>query len=151
MFKNILARFRTKKATDVKVDREIIQCIYRILLSLRQDLVDSFYRIKDRRLREVFDPFAFMMLKYDKVLQFLRRVLNEDLYAKYPKLSSKELEELILKSPLEVASIIRSLIQSTKLLKEFASSTSAPYIISVIKNIGDIVDDLAKYLDKIVE
>jgi hypothetical protein len=151
MFKNILARFRTKKATDVKVDKEIIQCIYRILLSLRQDLVDSFYRIKDRRLREVFDPFAFMMLKYDKVLQFLRRVLNEDLYAKYPKLSSKELEELILKSPLEVASIIRSLIQSTKLLKEFASSTSAPYIISVIKNIGDIVDDLAKYLDKIVE
>jgi hypothetical protein len=151
MFKNILARFRTKKATNVKVDREIIQCIYRILLSLRQDLVDSFYRIKDRRLREVFDPFAFMMLKYDKVLQFLRRVLNEDLYAKYPKLSSKELEELILKSPLEVASIIRSLIQSTKLLKEFASSTSAPYIISVIKNIGDIVDDLAKYLDKIVE
>jgi len=151
MFKNILARFRTKKATDVKVDKEIIQCIYRILLSLRQDLVDSFYRIKDRRLREVFDPFAFMMLKYDKVLQFLRRVLNEDLYAKYPKLSSKELEELILKSPLEVASIIRSLIQLTKLLKEFASSTSAPYIISVIKNIGDIVDDLAKYLDKIVE
>lgn len=151
MFKNILARFRTKKAVDIMVDKEILQCTYKLLQSLRQDLVDSFYRIKDRKLREVYDPFAYMMLKYDKTLQFLRRILNEDLYAKYSKPTSQEVEEAILKLPLEVASIMRSLIRATKLLKEFALTTSAPYIISIIKNIEDAVEDIAKYLDKVVE
>lgn len=151
MFKNILARFRTKKATDLMIDKEVLQGIYRLLHSLRRDLVESFYLIVERRLRETYDPFAFMMLKYDKVLQFLRRVLNEDLYATYPRLTPREIEELIQKLPLEVASTMRSLIQSTKLLKEFASTTSPPYVISIIKNLGDVVEDIAKYLDKVIE
>jgi hypothetical protein len=151
MFKNILAKFRSKKCTEIQIDREIIYCIYRILVNLRYDLVDSFYRIKDRRLREVYDSFAFMMLKYDKVLQFLRRTLNEDLYAKYPRLTPKEIEDLIQKLPLEVASTMRSLVQVTKLLKEFSLSASPSYIISTIKNLNDVVDDLAKYLDKVIE
>jgi hypothetical protein len=151
MFKNILAKFRSKKGTEIQIDREIIYCIYRILVDLRYDLVDSFYRIKDRRLREIYDSFAFMMLKYDKVLQFLRRTLNEDLYAKYPRLTPKEIEDLIQKLPLEVASTMRSLVQVTKLLKEFSLSAPPSYIISTIKNLNDVVDDLAKYLDKVIE
>jgi hypothetical protein len=151
MFKNILAKFRSKKGTEIQIDKEIIHYIYRILVDLRYDLVDSFYRIKDRRLREVYDSFAFMMLKYDKVLQFLRRTLNEDLYAKYPRLTPKEIEDLIQKLPLEVASTMRSLVQVTKLLKEFSLSAPPSYIISTIKNLNDVVDDLAKYLDKVIE
>ena len=151
MFKNILAKFRSKKGTEIQIDKEIIYYIYRILVDLRYDLVDSFYRIKDRRLREVYDSFAFMMLKYDKVLQFLRRTLNEDLYAKYPRLTPKEIEDLIQKLPLEVASTMRSLVQVTKLLKEFSLSAPPSYIISTIKNLNDVVDDLAKYLDKVIE
>jgi len=91
-----------------------------------------------------------MLLKYDKIIQFLRRILDEDLYTKHQKLSPQEVEEIILKLPLDVASTIRNLIQASKLLKEFSSSTSTPYIISIIKSINDIADDIAKYLDKIV-
>ncbi|MEM1644330.1 MAG: hypothetical protein QXL96_00430 [Ignisphaera sp.] len=150
MFKNIFTRFRNKKAVDITVSKDVLWDIYKLLQSVRLDLVESFYRIKDRKLREVYDPFVFMLLKYDKILQFLRRILNEDLYAKYQKLSPQETEEIILKLPLDVASTIRNLVQASKLLKEFASTTSAPYIISIIKSISDVIDDIAKYLDKIV-
>lgn len=150
MFKNILTRFRNKKATDIMVSKDLLWDIYRLFQSVRLDLVESFYKIKDRKLREVYDPFAFMLLKYDKILQFLRRILGEDLYAKYQKLSPQETEEIISKLPLDVASTIRNLVQASKLLKEFASTTSAPYIISIIKSISDVTDDIAKYLDKII-
>lgn len=150
MFKNILARFRSKRTVDIMVSKDMLRDIYRVLQSVRLDLVESFYRIKDRKLREVYDPFAFMLLKYDKIIQFLRRILGEDLYAKHQKLNPQEIEEIILKLPLDVASTIRNLIQASKLLKEFSSSTSAPYIISIIKSVNDVADDIAKYLDKIV-
>ncbi|MEM2200841.1 MAG: hypothetical protein QW552_02830 [Ignisphaera sp.] len=132
------------------VSKDMLRDIYKLLQSVRLDLVESFYRIKDRKLREAYDPFAFMLLKYDKIIQFLRRILDEDLYTKHQKLSPQEVEEIILKLPLDVASTIRNLIQASKLLKEFSSSTSTPYIISIIKSINDIADDIAKYLDKIV-
>ncbi|MEM2297228.1 MAG: hypothetical protein QW775_02915 [Ignisphaera sp.] len=150
MFKNILARFRNKRTVDIMVSKDMLRDIYKLLQSVRLDLVESFYRIKDRKLREAYDPFAFMLLKYDKIIQFLRRILDEDLYTKHQKLSPQEVEEIILKLPLDVASTIRNLIQASKLLKEFSSSTSTPYIISIIKSINDIADDIAKYLDKIV-
>ncbi|MEM3979996.1 MAG: hypothetical protein QXF79_01905, partial [Ignisphaera sp.] len=78
MFKNIFTRFRNKKAVDITVSKDVLWDIYKLLQSVRLDLVESFYRIKDRKLREVYDPFVFMLLKYDKILQFLRRILNED-------------------------------------------------------------------------
>ncbi|MEM1560850.1 MAG: hypothetical protein QXN35_04805, partial [Ignisphaera sp.] len=130
MFKNILARFRNKRTVDIMVSKDMLRDIYKLLQSVRLDLVESFYRIKDRKLREAYDPFAFMLLKYDKIIQFLRRILDEDLYTKHQKLSPQEVEEIILKLPLDVASTIRNLIQASKLLKEFSSSTSTPYIIS---------------------
>lgn len=151
MFKNVFTRFKTKKATSTAIDRDTIWCIYRILQSIRVDIVESFYLIKDRRLREVYDNFAIMMLKFDKVVQFLRRILNEDLYAKYPRLNSKEVEDMISKLPIEIASTIRSLTHTVKLLKEFAAIASAPYINSIIKSVSSIIDEIVKYLDKVVD
>jgi len=126
MFKNILARFRNKRTVDIMVSKDMLRDIYKLLQSVRLDLVESFYRIKDRKLREAYDPFAFMLLKYDKIIQFLRRILDEDLYTKHQKLSPQEVEEIILKLPLDVASTIRNLIQASKLLRNFPHQHQPP-------------------------
>lgn len=151
MLKNVFTKFRTKKASSTSIDRDTIWCIYRILQSVRIDMVESFYLIKDRRLRELYDNFAIMMLKFDKLVQFLRRILNEDLYAKYPKLSPQGIEEMISKLPIEVASTMRNFVHTIRLLKEFAAIASVPYINSVIKSTSSIVDDIAKYIDKAID
>jgi len=150
MFKNVLTRFRNKKPTEISVDREILLYIYKMLYDMRLDLVECFYNIKNRRLRELYDGFALMMIKLDKTIQFLRRVLNEDLYAKYDKLSSNEINEIMTKLPVEVSISLRSLVQNIKLLKEFSVIAASPYINTIIKSINEIIDDIAKYLDRVV-
>uniref|UniRef100_A0A7C2VHI0 Uncharacterized protein n=1 Tax=Ignisphaera aggregans TaxID=334771 RepID=A0A7C2VHI0_9CREN len=150
MFKNVIARFRHKKIEEITVSIEVLRSVYKILHSVRKDLVESFYHIKDRKLREVYDYFAFMMLKYDKTLQFLRRALNEDLYTAYPRLTPQELEKELAILPMEMASTMRSLVQMAKLLKEFSIAASPPYINSAIKQLENIVEDIAKYLDRAI-
>lgn len=151
MFKNVFTKFRTKKASNTAIDRDTVWCIYRILQNIRIDIVESFYLLKDRKLREIYDNFAMMMLKFDKLIQFLRRVLNEDLYAKYPRLNTQEVGDMISKLPIEIAPAMRSLVHTAKLLKEFAIIAPAPYIDSAIKSINSLVDDLAKYIDKVID
>lgn len=143
-------KFRSKKATDISADRGVLQILYRLLQSHRPDIVDAFYCIKDRRLREAYDSFAFMMIKLDKLIQFLRRILNEDLYTTYPRPSPRELDELLFKLPIEMVLVVRNFIQTVKLLKELAPTMPAPYINSIVKSLGDIIDDMAKYIDRIV-
>lgn len=143
-------KFRSKKPTEIGVSKEILLYIYKLLHSVRRDIVEGFYNIKNRRLRELYDSFAFMMIKLDKTIQFLRRVLNEDLYANHVKLDSDEMNEIMTKLPIEVSITLRNLVQNVKLLKEFSASAAPPYINMVIKNISEMVDDVGKYLDKVI-
>lgn len=151
MFREVFAKFKNKKGSEIRVGRDVLQAIYRILHSARLDLVEIFYIIKDRKLRDVYDNYAFMMIRMDKTIQFLRRILNEDLYAKYPKLTPQEMNEYLFKLPSEVSVSIRNLVQTIRLLKEFALSMHSHYINSVIKSISDILDSIAKYLNKNIE
>lgn len=151
MFKDVLSRLRSKKTTEIVVDKETLWIIYRLLYNVRLDAIEVFQRIKNRKLKEVYDNLSFMMIKIDKIIQFLRRILNDDLYIKYLKLSSQELENYIIKLPTDVALTIRRLIQMLKLLKEFASTAPPPYINSIVKSVSSIIDDIAKHIDRFVD
>lgn len=150
MFKNVFTRFRSKKPMGVDIDKNVLFSIYILLHHTRLDIVDGFYHIKNRKLRELYDNYAFMMIKLDKTIQFLRRILNEDLYTRHDRLKDNEINEIIAKLPIEISAPIRNLVQNARLLKEFTASLPSPYINSVIKNVSDMIDSVAGYLDNVI-
>ncbi|ADM27279.1 hypothetical protein Igag_0441 [Ignisphaera aggregans DSM 17230] len=151
MFRDILNRLRGKRVDISSMDRESLQIVYRILYDVRIDLVEAFYKIKDRRLRDIYDPFSMLMLKLDKLIQYLRRILGEPLYAKYDRLSQEDIENYIYKLPLELSITLRNLIHNSRMLKDFASSSATYYLKSMLSNIDDEVEDIAKHIDSIIK
>ncbi len=151
MFRDILNRLRGKRVNISAMDRETLWIIYRILYDARIELVEAFYKIKDRRLRDIYDPFSMLMLKLDKLIQYLRRILGEPLYAKYDRISQEDIENYIYKLPLELSMILRNLMQNSKMLRDFASDSATYYLKSILNNIDDEIEDVAKHIDSFIK
>lgn len=150
MLRDFLLRFRGRKAVERATDREVVDALYNLLASVRFDLVEAFYSITRRRLRELYDPYSMTMLKFDKLLQLLRRLLNRPVEYDLKRLSDTEIENYIYSLPLELSMAVRSLIQNTKMLKEFSQSTTQHYLKSIISTIDGYIDDIAKHTDKLL-
>ena len=144
MLKDLLKRFRQRTPIpSEKLSVEELRNIYEILMILRKELVDSFDILKDRRMREVYDIFSFMMLHYDKMCQFLRRIVNAPLYYDSNQLKYSEIEELMMKLPLELSMKLRNLMNCIKTLKSYAHSAAPNYIRSLIFDIDGLIEDIA--------
>jgi len=144
MLRDLLKRFRQKTPIpSEKLGVEELRNIYEILMILRKELVDSFDILKDRRMREVYDIFSFMMLHYDKMCQFLRRIVNAPLYYDSNQLKYSEIEELMMKLPLELSMKLRNLMNCIKTLKSYAHSAAPNYIRSLIFDIDGLIEDIA--------
>ncbi|MCC6056326.1 MAG: hypothetical protein LM583_06590 [Desulfurococcaceae archaeon] len=144
--KEVLTKILKKSNT---IDREEMKAIYRVLLEIRRELVDAFYIIAERKLRELYDGFSMTMLKLDKTIQVLRRALGEPVNTTYTRLKKAELEEELKKLSPELSQVLRTLIYSTELLKEFAQSMPYYYLRAVVKSIDDNVDRAIKALGEV--
>jgi hypothetical protein len=144
--KEVLTKILKKSNT---IDREEMKAIYRVLLEIRRELVDAFYIIAERKLRELYDGFSMTMLKLDKTIQVLRRALGEPVNTTYTRLKKAELEEELKKLSPELSQALRTLIYSTELLKEFAQSMPYYYLRAVVKSIDDNVDRAIKALGEV--
>jgi hypothetical protein len=144
--KEVLTKILKKSNT---IDREEMKAIYRVLLEIRRELVDAFYIIAERKLRELYDGFSMTMLKLDKTIQVLRRALGEPVNITCTRLKKAELEEELKKLSPELSQALRTLIYSTELLKEFAQSMPYYYLRAVVKSIDDNVDRAIKALGEV--
>jgi hypothetical protein len=150
IFKDLILKLRGKRVEHEAIDKEVLDVLYSLLIDVRFDLVEAFYNIAKRRLRELYDLYSMTMLKFDKLLQLLRRLLNRPVEYDLKRLSDNEINNYIYTLPLELSISIRSLIQNTKMLKEFSQSTTQHYLKSIISNIDDYIEDIAKYTDMIL-
>ena len=147
MLRDLLNKFRRRTPTVLGVvSVEDLRRLYEILKILRASLVESFDTIKDRRLRDVYDAFSYMMLHYDKLCQFLRRVVNAPLYedSKNRRCSA---DEMISSLPVELALRVRSLASYIKALQSYAATASSNTIRGVILDISEAVDDIANIIN----
>uniref|UniRef100_A0A7C4BB21 DUF47 family protein n=1 Tax=Ignisphaera aggregans TaxID=334771 RepID=A0A7C4BB21_9CREN len=138
-----LSRIRKKSSA---MSKEEMLAVYRILLEIRRELVDAFYIIAERKLRELYDGFSMTMLKLDKTIQVLRRTVGEPASATYSRLKRAEVDEMLEKIPLELSQTLRSLMHSAGLLEEFAQSMPQHYLKAVLKGVDDHVDKVIKLL-----
>ncbi|MCI4436661.1 MAG: hypothetical protein JHC33_07640 [Ignisphaera sp.] len=143
VLKEALAKIKKR---SVQLSREEIEASYVVLLAVREELVESFYNIAERRLRELYDEYAFMMLKLDKVIQLLRRILEKPTTASSQKPKHEEIEENLSKLQPNLAQALRLLLQSAKMLREFSNSMPSYYLRVLIKNINDQIDKVIKFL-----
>ncbi|MEM2221784.1 MAG: hypothetical protein QXU34_08485 [Ignisphaera sp.] len=84
-------------------------------------------------------------------LQALRRLLDKPIEYGLKRLTDDEVDKFIYTLPLELSMTMRSLIQNSKMLKEFSQSTPQHYLKSIINIIDDCIEDVAKYADKILD
>jgi hypothetical protein len=138
-----LSRIRKKSST---MSKEEMLAVYRVLLEIRRELVDAFYIIAERKLRELYDGFSMTMLKLDKTIQVLRRTVGEPASTAYSRLKRGEVDEMLEKIPLELSQTLRSLMHSAGLLEEFAQSMPQHYLRAVLKGVDDHVDKVIKLL-----
>jgi hypothetical protein len=138
-----LSRIRKKSST---MSKEEMLAVYRVLLEIRRELVDAFYIIAERKLRELYDGFSMTMLKLDKTIQVLRRTVGEPASTTYSRLKRGEVDEMLEKIPLELSQTLRSLMHSAGLLEEFAQSMPQHYLRAVLKGVDDHVDKVIKLL-----
>jgi hypothetical protein len=138
-----LSRIRKKSST---MSKEEMLAVYRVLLEIRRELVDAFYIIAERKLRELYDGFSMTMLKLDKTIQVLRRTVGEPASTTYSRLKRGEVDEMLEKIPLELSQTLRSLMHSAGLLEEFAQSMPQNYLRAVLKGVDDHVDKVIKLL-----
>jgi hypothetical protein len=145
--KDALARIKRKSST---MSKEEMAAAYKVLLEIRGELVDSFYIIAERRLRELYDGFSMTMLKLDKTIQVLRRALGEPISITHPKLKKSELEEELQKLSPDLSQALRSLMHSTGLLKEFAQSMPQHYLRAIMRGVDDNIDRTIKLLSDVI-
>jgi|UniRef100_A0A7J3Z8E4 hypothetical protein len=141
-----LSRIRKKSST---MSKEEMLAVYRVLLEIRRELVDAFYIIAERKLRELYDGFSMTMLKLDKTIQVLRRTVGEPASTTYSRLKRGEVDEMLEKIPLELSQTLRSLIHSAGLLEEFAQSMPQHYLRAVLKGVDNHVDKVIKLLSDV--
>ncbi len=144
-------KFKGKRDIEKSIDRETIYTLYILLADVRFDLVEAFYNIARRRLRELYDLYSMVMLKFDKLLQLLRRLLNKPLEYDLKRLTDSEIDKYVYTLPLELSMTMRSLIQNSKMLKEFSQITTQHYLKSIINTIDDYIENIAKYANKMLD
>ncbi len=143
VLRDLLNRFRRRTPSSCgPLGHDELKKLYEILKSLRVLLVESFDELKDRRLREVYDFFSYMMLHYDKLCQFLRRLVGAPLYDNY-KLTIAKIEQEISVLPPELAIKVRNLVMYIKMLRDYAASAPPSSLRSIIMDINSLVDDIA--------
>ncbi len=143
MLRDLLNKFRKRAPIPWgQLSLSELKKLYDILKSLRKLLVESFDELKDRRLRETYDFFSYMMLHYDKLCQFLRRVVGAPLYDDRG-LSITKIEYEISTLPPELAIKVRNLVMYIKMLRDYAASAPPSSIRSIIMDINSLVDDIA--------
>ncbi len=122
---------------------ELLQSIFCFLSRVRDILVEAFENLKDRRLREVYDVFSMMMLHFDKLHQFLRRIskVNED--------SCTERDVNVMYAP-EIAVMLRQLQNIALALNDYAKGASPQSIIQIIYTMDSLVNDLASMIEKLL-
>ncbi|MEM0027647.1 MAG: hypothetical protein QXT53_07840 [Ignisphaera sp.] len=145
--KDVLTRIRRKSASEMS--REEALAAYAILLSVRKEMVESFYNIADRRLRELYDTFSMTMLKLDKVIQTLRRIIGDSIMTEEVKLARSDIDEHLQNLSLEASMAFRNLVQSAKLLKEFSQSLPPQYLKAMLKGIDDTIDKVINVLENL--
>lgn len=91
------------------------------------------------------------MLKFDKLLQLLRRIVNRPVEYDLRRLADDEVEKYIYMLPLELSMTVRSLIQSSRMLNEFSQTTTQHYLKSMINTIDDYIESIVRYADKILD
>lgn len=152
VIRGLLERMRNKRLEPCTPSAEALALLYKVMCNVRVELVESFYNIAERRLRSLYDDYAAMMLKFDKLAQLLRRLLSEPMHAKYPKLSNQEIEEKIYAYyPLEVVLAVKSLLQSVRALREASGSVGAPYLKALIRSVEDSVEEVARGVERLLQ
>ena len=147
MLRDLLNKFRRRTPTVLGVvSAEDLRKLYEILKILRVSLVESFDMIKDRRLRDVYDAFSYMMLHYDKLCQFLRRVVNAPLYEDSQS-RRHSVDEMISSLPVELALRVRSLASYIRALQSYAATASSNAIRGIILDISGAIDDIANIIN----
>lgn len=146
--KDVLTRIRRKSASS-EISKEEALAAYAILLGVRKEMVDSFYNIANRRLRELYDSFSMTMLKLDKIIQTLRRTLGDNIIVNGEKLERGNVDEYLQKLSLEASMAFRSLIQNAKLLKEFSQSLPPQYLKAMLKGVDDAIDKVISALESL--
>ncbi|MCS7112206.1 MAG: hypothetical protein N3D82_04245 [Ignisphaera sp.] len=141
-------RLRNKRDVERNIDSEVMYALYNLLNDVRFELVEAFYNIAKRRLRELYDLYSITMLKFDKLLQLLRRLMDKPVEYNLNKLTNSEVDKYIYALPLELSITMRSLIQSSKMLNEFSQTTTQHYLKSMLNTIDDCIEDIARYADK---
>ncbi len=143
VLRDLLNRFRKRTPSTWRaLSLDELRKLYEILKSLRVLLVESFDELKDRRLREVYDYFSYMMLHYDKLCQFLRRVVGAPLYDDN-RLSIARVKQEISALPPELAVKVRNLATYISMLRDYAASAPPSSIRSIIMDINSLIDDIA--------
>ncbi len=150
MLRDLLNRFRRREPSFEKLDREVVKSIFLALYGIRRELVEAFRSIKDRRLRDLYDSFSYMMLHFDKLHQFLRRFSGMPLYIGEEEVRGTCLEKgvdaCIESLTPELAVVLRRIRVAVSVLREAASRDSPSSIRSAIAEVDNLVEGLAREL-----
>jgi len=150
VLKDLLNLFRRKEPSFSKIDKECVKNLFLALVGMRSNLVEAFRALKDRRLRDLYDPFSFMMLHFDKLYQFLRRWCGMPLYIGPQEVAGtcleKGIDACIDSLPLELSMVVRRLWLQVLMLKRVASSDPPSSIRSYIVELDREVENLASKL-----
>ncbi len=148
--KDLLNLFRRREPSFEKISREQVRDLFLALVGMRRSLVEAFEELKDRRLRDLYDVFSFMMLHFDKLYQFLRRWCGMPLYIGPNEVAGTCLEKgvdaCIDSLPLELAIVVRRLWIQVLMLRKVASQDAPSSIRSCIVELDRIVENLASKL-----
>ncbi|NPA97041.1 MAG: hypothetical protein GXO32_05515 [Crenarchaeota archaeon] len=150
MLRDLLSRFRRREPSFERLDRDSVKAIFLALTGIRRDLVEAFRELKDRRMRDLYDPFSYMMLHFDKLHQFLRRFSGMPLYIGEEQLRGTCLEKGVdacidSLSP-EIAVVLRRIRIAAQILKKASSTETPSSIRSAIGELDSLVEGLAREL-----
>jgi len=149
MLRDIFSIFRRKEIRYEELSRDALQGLFFVLYASRRNLVDAFYELKSRRLREVYDYFSMMMLSFDKLYQFIRRTAGLPLYVDEIAEQSclrDGVEKCLSMLPTELAIQSRRLYTLSKNLLASASMYPPNAIRNLVIQFKNLVEDLAHAL-----
>ena len=149
MLRDIFSIFRRKEVKYEELSREALQNLFFVLHASRRNLVDSFYELKNRRLREVYDYFSMMMLSFDKLYQFIRRIAGLPLYVDELAESSclrDGIDACLSSLPTELAMQGRRVYTLSKNLVSVSSTYPPSAIKNLIMEFRNLVEELAHAL-----
>ncbi len=144
--RDLLNRFRKREEIPY-LTQDTLKALYMIMGKCREMLVKSFINIKDRKLREVYDAFSFMMLHYDKLFQFIRRCCGAPLYD--DSYTNIDVEPYLAQLPLELAIRMRRVVTYIEMLYKSSSTASSSEIKTLVLELDNAIEDIARTLSRL--